>query len=411
MNFYTTYHRNGEVASHVDPHGPFGEPAPQLINKHFKLKGTSKRKTWLEHKGEKVYLTFDARTKELWNLNDKLNVTIMDTYEYLEGKSGRTFRSAHHKYETDFGQKLYGAITGKSGRFESELKYNQNELLTLAHADANEVTFDLGTFIGELPETLQFLGSIVLKLINIFLSIKRNTLLKDSEKYFRKGYVKRLADDSTDIWLAYRYAILPLIYSLEDALEALEPPEAAFVRTRVRDSFDDIDSESIELDPRFVGNLSWNQTVTARAQVYTILTAEQAAKRTHLLGPFTTAWELIPLSFVVDWVFQVGDFIASFRILPHASQGTTYSVSTTEDIVASVNTAYGRDVSYYGTSYADWEASGNQILGYSLRDYQRSVIQSFTHEIPVGVQMNACRVVDAFALSFKIGQNLLTRRH
>ena len=44
------------------------------------------------------------------------------------------------------------------------------------------------------------------------------------------------------------------------------------------------------------------------------------------VNPFSTAWELVPLSFVVDWFVNIGDYITALTShSPHAQQVATLS--------------------------------------------------------------------------------------
>nr|QIS88008.1 MAG: maturation protein [O'Leary virus] len=411
-NGYFAYSPDGHESVYQRYTVPHGQHFVTPQSTRFKDHQPSKLKTWLDHKGKTVYLTHTTSEKIDWRQEGMQRFVIK---QYRTTEKDGTHLIGVNQNDLDRGADLKRVMSEalSLANKEPDFAYNQNELLTLAIAEANEATFDLGTFIGEMPETLQFLGAIVLKLLAIFKSIKSGKFGKEMEQYFRKGFSKRLIDDATDGWLAYRYAVMPLVYSLQDGLKALEPVKATFLRTRKRDSFTDEDTiigspyGSHQLSPC---TASFSRETVARAQVYTILTAEQAKMRRYLLGPVTTAWELVPLSFVVDWVVQVGDFIASFRMLPKESQGITFSVKDKVEILA-VASADSKLI-IRSDGYIVSRIDGRQSLSYSKQRYTRGVIPNdFKHEIPVGVQMNLCRTIDAFSLAYKIGLSQLKRRH
>nr|QIS88039.1 MAG: hypothetical protein [Mawson virus] len=403
QNAEIIYNAEGAIVKktpYTDVYGSHWDP-PALIER--KDKSPSKMKTWLEHKGKKVYLTSLTHERISWDVTPVSQV--YQVKEFRNGPDGK-YLYRYFDYKVDRSGSLYSAAKKTLDSLKRvDRQYNKNELLTLALADANAATFDLGTFLGELPETIEFLGAVVIKILRIIKSLRSGKFAKDFEKYFKKGYPVRLIDDTSDAWLAYRYAVMPLVYSLQDGLAALEPPESQFLRSRKRDSFTDSGDVHGYAYAR-VSEITgvWTRESTARAQVYTILTAEQANKRRYLLNAFTTAWELIPLSFVVDWVFQVGDFIASFRMLPFESQGISFSLRDEVKILAVASPDENIDPN------KEIKMFGEQRLLYTASTYTRSVENSIKHEIPVGVRMNVCRIADAFALTYKLGKSNL-RRH
>lgn len=302
---------------------------------------------------------------------------------------------------------------------ESYVQYNDRELLTMARSRANEHTFDLGTFIGEMPETIRFGGALVVRIINAIAGLRFKNLAPPSKRVVKRRYLDRVTlensvdgiDASADAWLAYRYAVLPLVYSLQDAIRALEPPSPVFKRDRFRDSSEITLDNSVRsrIYPDLnVQTLGAAQHV-ARVEAYTMLSAADVRKRRVLLDLATTAWELTTLSYVVDWVIQVGDFLSALREPPCQSQGFTVSHKYKIDI----------EVSYVGDDYDEWYGSGwsfeRQTRSYefgnplqlSERSYKRAVFDSNLPVIPVANRINFVRAVDAFALIFKGTRNKL----
>lgn len=124
--------------------------------------------------------------------------------------------------------------------------------------------------------------------------------------------------------MEYRYAIMPLVYSFKDIASLMDDHSDKYSTERNK-------SRIIlnELMPRPVGPANkphfvvWEEgEIVVRSWVksrYDVGSLQRLAD-TIGLNPFRTAWELIPMSFVVDWFLNVGDVIASQTSLDYSSQ-------------------------------------------------------------------------------------------
>lgn len=130
--------------------------------------------------------------------------------------------------------------------------------------------------------------------------IPPKNLLKSSEKALRK---------IGGAWLAYRYLLMPLIYSYNDIKKTLERWQITRDKaTRIIGSR----QYSIPSPPQIYilkeeeGSIRVTSTVACK---YTNGSLARAAAIG--MNPLTTAWELIPYSFVIDWFLNIGDYIGN----------------------------------------------------------------------------------------------------
>lgn len=115
-----------------------------------------------------------------------------------------------------------------------------------------------------------------------------------------------LADELASLWLNFRYNIMPNVYLLQDIEKALARHEQEFITAR---------SKSVA-PIRFSGpGWSFDEEFITRC----VIKRRFGDPSRHTAGGpqisadiFTTAWELVPLSFVVDWFLRIGDFLAAF---------------------------------------------------------------------------------------------------
>jgi len=141
-------------------------------------------------------------------------------------------------------------------------------------------------------------------------AIKPRDLRRSSKKIFRK---------IGSAWLAYRYAIMPIVYSMLDIQKVI-----------LRNSSIDTSRGMVVVKPQTLnpGSLpsmylgtEMTGNVTVRSTVVCVYKNTDLSRLDAIsFNPISTAWELIPYSFVVDWFLNVGDFITANLSADLASQ-------------------------------------------------------------------------------------------
>jgi hypothetical protein len=117
------------------------------------------------------------------------------------------------------------------------------------------------------------------------------------------------------------------------------------------------------------------------------------------LNPYSVSWELLPLSFVADWVFQVGDYLESMEnayLFASNFRGGYFtktfmgSVRNTYDIQYANKTGYNP-----GMAHSSWAGWGMD------RKFKARVLLT-SQPRPLGIQvrpkLNAKRMLDAASL-------------
>lgn len=271
------------------------------------------------------------------------------------------------------------------------------ELYTEALADANAATFDLLTELAELPETLRYiLGRIkqFSQLMIEYQEVKKLRLTKYRKRrrredansygaYQNKKSVNDTTDAALSVWMEYRYAIMTLVYSLQDAYSLLLTLRDVYKTTRKRKVYDAPD-EWFYIPPGFT--LKENNVVI-QDRVWIKRKYDPGSLLDNLLKQlqtniFKTAWELIPFSFVVDWFVNIGQLIDAL---------TGYQPYLEEVQLCSRQAKGSITVEKDGTSV---EIQVNTYHRYKLKD---SPISFFT----LTNGMDLVRSIDALALTWK----------
>lgn len=207
---------------------------------------------------------------------------------------------------------------------------------------------------------------------------------------------KRTAQAAAEAWLEWRYGWRILHYDMKAAEKALKEP--ILPRIITGSSGESFTQSLVRTDLQGYNG-------PERTQVRTVNIAEDVSIRVHaavkvkhstlnvLMDVPTTAWELVPFSFVADWFVSVGDCLAAWSVLRKA-ENTTMSLGykRTMQIQARNESSPGYDTTNYrnGSGFAS-----------SRERYEDKV------RIPIGVpslipqarvRLTSANILDAAAL-------------
>lgn len=186
-------------------------------------------------------------------------------------------------------------LTSDHGALEQR-KYVVAEL----YEKANAARFNSAVFVAELGETIKYVKDLLKSVISI------------TKAY--KSIAERVVNTHST-WLEYRYAVMPLILTVKDALEALDPKRP---KEKVQ-NYDNYESTKM-LDHVFsysYGTIAFASRTTekhrAGAAIEILFQNDMAPWGTSLGDAIAAGWERVPLSFVFDWFLDVGLWLGSFR--------------------------------------------------------------------------------------------------
>lgn len=265
------------------------------------------------------------------------------------------------------------------------------ELITNTVADANSMTYDIATEIGELPETISYIVNGVKEGITLLRRarkdlVKRTTpgYIYKKPKWYRKP--RRHKDtigsgndltDASSVWMQYRYAISPIAYSVNDLLDLLSMDAKKFQTFRGRR---DLPAPEFDLPGGY--KLISSPTVSHRCFIKYRYGTDSSIHQGLKLNLASTAWELVPLSFVMDWFFQVGDYLtAAFTPGVVSDSGCLYSTRVNGQYV--------------------WQGPDNSVIKLDVDFYKATPInpKSFLR-INSDVFVSYKRAIDAISLSW-----------
>lgn len=192
--------------------------------------------------------------------------------------------------------------------------------------------FSGAVFLGEARESTKLITESVMPVLRAFNYVKKGKFSR-ALKVLRDANAKRdrhfkVVKHPSSAWLSLRYGWQPMIadaYAYADAMQTIASGKKS--KTTLR-------SKNVVAIPQT--NTVIGGSRDAQLSVQAILKTDFQMSVPASLGftnPALLAWELLPFSFVLDWVIDVGSWLELYFDLPQG-QGTTYVVSIKQVVKA-----------------------------------------------------------------------------
>lgn len=251
-----------------------------------------------------------------------------DTYNGSRNEVGsRGIRTFHHAYtsgtyETPPAQDRFRKIDGRSIMHQ----VCANKLVSRAR----NIEIDLGVALGEYSETAEFIASTLKKSVEMMRSLRKGNLsdalriyntsshktLRGTGKvpYRSRPDVRAVLDASADTQLMTSFALRPLINDVFDAINVLnnglENPQGLVTTVRAshksNDKFEDKKTVGVIT---YGSSFDYEVSVSGKIRYVSENPIFSTFESLGLSNPLSVAWELVPLSFVLDWFIPVGAYI------------------------------------------------------------------------------------------------------
>lgn len=170
-----------------------------------------------------------------------------------------------------------------------------------------------------------------------------------------KGVVRRLVEYASSpkglasAWLEARYGWRQLLFDIEDITKLLSSLDQSFTRYK----------ETCQSSHHWTESYQYDRSNTYEDRTVSVTDTIQIGLRGRViadisppkvgLNPITTAWEIVPMSFVIDWVINVGQFLEACSFLALSTSHTAaggYEVNVSREMLL---TASAKSSSYYTT--------------------------------------------------------------
>jgi hypothetical protein len=174
---------------------------------------------------------------------------------------------------------------------------------------------------GEGKKTILSFCSILKRLIKIIKLIKRRDAV-GFQHLTREISLKSLSER----YMELRYALRPFVYDVRGVSRALSEHKLLAndrITYRGHKTYSDSNQTSSTSENKYTDDAgdwtydaevikTWSKDVSVRAGILTQLDEVSPLSIWGITEPIEAIWELVPFSFIVDWIFNVGDVLASW---------------------------------------------------------------------------------------------------
>jgi len=190
----------------------------------------------------------------------------------------------------------------------------ESKAITKALKQLSGKSPNLGVLIGERHETLKLFTGFAEEAVKAYRAFRRNN---------PKDWIKVLKHDVApgrklpSSWLAVQYGLQPLIQDVLGAADmankyAMQRPPIVKCQGQASEAinFTSMDVAQSGFAMRLIEKGKHTSSVRLFYSEQSPL--ETAISALGINNPFTVGWELLPWSFVVDWMIPIGDYIATW---------------------------------------------------------------------------------------------------
>lgn len=226
-----------------------------------------------------------------------------------------------------------------------------------ARLNLHEGRVNLAQAFAERKQIANMFSSTVRRLCAAFRSVKRGNP-KEALATLGQPFTnpRRYGKGAAQDFLAMQFGWKPLMSDLYNVFQALGPADGRLLLQGVGRHGDMINSKSFA--PSGTPSLR-RDVVRYRETSATVKTTLDfaisdfvalAAAQTDLVNPLAVVWELVPFSFIGDWILPIGDYLESLT----ATQGLNYLGGVTSRIIGRTSVVSGRVFHTASTGTDGW---------------------------------------------------------
>lgn len=239
--------------------------------------------------------------------------------------------------------------------------------------------FNLGVFLGEGHQTLRLIGDSAIKLARGYRSFKRGDIAGAMKDLSRSPFGNQVRTKRTlagNNWLELQYGWLPLLKDVQEGAKAIAHIlNAPFIQRYSASITKKSGKHTWDVGSRIVYSTAVG--ISRKRIIAMVSEQESVPQLLGLLDPELVAWELVPFSFVADWVAPIGPYLEA-RAFASRLKGTFVTTSTYRRILSG---PIGQDWNM-GSYYWKFEPA---FSGTELNSFSMSRVVSTVLNVPMPV--------------------------
>lgn len=263
--------------------------------------------------------------------------------------------------------------------------------------------FDLVTFAVQFNQTVDLFNKATYTTAARFADPRSWVKVDKGMRRFNARKLKDLPGVAANSWLLARYGWGPAMMDLE-AITAIIQDKAGATQTLIKAIATENADETATVKALYEDSAvklefirSDHFTVQTKAVVAALYAFQKGAAK---INPLTTAWELIPYSFVIDWFVSVGNAIDAMSVVLRASE---IKVSNCAKIICSSS-------GYIKTTAKNGYQRGDQLTTNSVATLKSRVPGELTLLPSLNPQITPKRTADAAALLYGAVAGFMSKR-
>lgn len=204
-------------------------------------------------------------------------------------------------------------IKHTSSRWQPTINKAYSRLVNEVNGERSQI----GVLFAEWRESQGMITKRALGLRNAYRSLRRGDFrkflkeLSVSPKRKHRSKVRNAANEASGLWLEYWFGWSPFIGDIYSACLQLSEPLPSGIR--VQGSAKDTLFSGFDTQPNGRTDFCLNTGVFRTGARFSLVNPNlYLASQMGLINPASVVWELIPFSFLVDWVADIGSFLDSF---------------------------------------------------------------------------------------------------
>lgn len=204
-------------------------------------------------------------------------------------------------------------------------------------------------YIVERKRLFDYLANGAKLLYDIYIACRKRSFktLRKYDPRRKKFTVRRVEMSFHEKWLEYHFAIAPVMSDIYNICMQQRPQHSSKIRVRATESETKLDSGK-----DWAGAWNTSNTVTVRKTLTGFASVTDpvlAAGNNVGLDPTKFLWDVLPFSFVVDWFFNVGQWIDTISTPGWAVVNTSVTTLTKRKSVTHAYCIMTAPNGYYST--------------------------------------------------------------
>jgi len=218
-----------------------------------------------------------------------------------------TWRSGAHDIQRHAGYSQEGAIGhGSLEGYVDDVRFPNrldNRAISAVINDARDSNVDIGQLLGEFPQTWSMMARNAISVLSAYRAVRRGNIgLALKHLGLSKQSLRKFPKAAADAWLTLKFGWLPMLQGVYDVSQLKSSdfrPKGFF------------EAKGYATEDMFMGtypNVSGSHTKGVEIGIaYSVDDPFWANLNSlGLANPASLAWELLPMSFVIDWFLPIG---------------------------------------------------------------------------------------------------------